>query len=552
MKYFKGDAVPTLDSNLIILAEDSKAKATILFNDNIDLTCYTTEDYKRLKKFLVPWYASLRSFSSTMANATDIRSLPEDHLNELISSFGYVDSLSELTKPNKINFFYDLINLYKIKGTPESIERVLSFFGIIDVDVMEYWLQYDDNYDLIFKPTMVSNYSTQSSEVLNFDHITNNDPHWRLSKDQINNLFLNNKIAFPSKTPYFGLKPTVQLSGSIENSGLAILSKIIQDMYTGYLSGIIPDKDLYFGGFSASLLELYLGFIYGFNLLYPKTADSSDSLLFYDNSNLIDYDDIILLYDTITSRTNLNTRDEIKTNQNLLNSYFTRLKTNNFLTDLDTAGNILEVLNPDLKKYLTFTEITILNNLLKLLSSWIKKNINEEFSNLPTIVFGFSFYEDVIKAINFFKPYRARLISIEHNFIIDNPLQDTVIADDFIEFVETENFVDFDTANSIPGYENDITVKKYYSRNNYDTGSYFDIGAAIDKNEDQLLITQDNNIFQNYHIGDSTFDFNYATDSTGEVIYAFVDSGWSDFDSGMVFDGCMLSDNVSIYLMEIP
>jgi hypothetical protein len=277
----------------------------------------------------------------------------------------------------------------------------------------------------------------------------------------------------------------------------------------------------------------------------------------YDNTHLNSNVDIFSLYDSITTRSNLNTRDQLKTNYVALNANFTRLKTSSFLTDLNTAGDILEITNPDLKNYLNAIVYSgqVSNELIdlsKVLSSWIKTNISTEFPNLPTIIFGFSSINDIIKSVNFFKPYRSRLIVVEHNFIIDNPMQDTVITEDRIEFTQTEEFVDFDTADSIPGYEDDITDNKYYSRNNYDTGSYFDIGASIDLNDFQMVITQNDDIIHNYHKDDATFDFNYTTDSTGEVIYAFVDSGWSNFDSGMVFDSSMQSDNVSIYVIELP
>jgi hypothetical protein len=683
MRYFKGDSVPNLDTNLIILAEDSKAKTTTLFNDNIDLTCHTTEDYKRLKKFLVPWYASLRSFSSTMRSASDVRSLPEDHLNQLINSFGFVDSLEDISKSNKIDFFYDLVNLYKIKGTPTALERILFYFGIPNVELIEYWLQYDNDNNLIFHPVIIGNDVTGSSAYnIDFETITNNDPHWFLKKNEINQLFLNNKIAFPSKTPYFGLRPLLQISGSNINPNLAILSRIIQDMYSNYLSGVIPNKDLIVSDINvtASILDIYLAWAYSFNYINPKTQDTNDDcLMIYNGSMNNTYDSIIELYNNITSRKNIDTRDELKNKQELLNTYFTRLKSTSFLIDLNTAGTILQVLNPTLKSSIDNllqidNETYILKVLIKNLSFWIKKNISSYTSDLSVITFGFSALTHLSNVINFFKPYRSRLVTVEHNFIIDNPLHDTVITEDSFRVEETNNFIDYDTADSIPGYEEgsvinevystpptdlsrriydiyvdsigeikytyevseiftgiqnsvystppagsyrvtnifleipldgikvlyieydsipvsasgvstnivsiapvsyyniyniyinddgdlelvydddiviDPIIKKYYTRNTYDNGSFFDIGASIDLDNYHLLITQNDNIMQNYHKGDATFDYNYTTDSTGNVIYALIDSGWSDFDTGMVFDSSMQSDVIQIKVYDV-
>ena len=119
MYYFKTGDSTAVDPNLIILANDSKGKTENLFTNTIDLDCFASEDYKRLKNFLVSWYSSSRTFASTMQSASDIRSLPQDQLNDLINSFGFVDGLEKLNHSSKIDFFYDLVNLYKIKGTPE-------------------------------------------------------------------------------------------------------------------------------------------------------------------------------------------------------------------------------------------------------------------------------------------------------------------------------------------------------------------------------------------------------------------------------------------------
>ena len=53
MNYFKGEDVPEMDMKLQALASDSKAKATTLFNESIDQLCHSTDDYKRLKNFLI-------------------------------------------------------------------------------------------------------------------------------------------------------------------------------------------------------------------------------------------------------------------------------------------------------------------------------------------------------------------------------------------------------------------------------------------------------------------------------------------------------------------
>jgi len=570
MRYFKGETVSDLDTNLIILAEDSKAKATTLFSENIDLTCHMTDDYKRLKNFLIPWYASLRSFGSTMRHASDVRSLPEDHLNTLINSFGFVDSLQEISHSNKIDFFYDLVNLYKIKGTPEAVERVLGYFGISDVELVEYWLKYDQSGDLVFHPEKISS-PTQGSLILNpsdvdFEYITNQDPHWFLSKNQVNQLFLNNRIAFPSKSPYFGIRPIAQLFGKTTTPTIAILSRMVQDQYVDYISGNDPIKDIKLTVLNifSSLLDLYLGTIYAFNSIYPKTNDSSDlSFLSYDGSMTLSNKDIYDLYENITSRANSNNRTDLEANKILYNDYFSKLRSTNFISNFNTSGTVLSTINSDLKDAIdNYNSMNkgdyILKLLLKDLSSWTRDYISDSTPNLSSLILGFSSLEYVTDVINFFKPYRARLISVEHIYSINDPVLDSVICDDNLDQIINEIIVDFDSASSIscacppdiiPCLETDTTSYIYYSRNTYDNGSYFDIGASID-NESNIVITNSEYDKYNYHHGDATSSIHleFTGDLTGESYYALQDGGFVDFDNDGIFDAPQISDVFQVYV----
>jgi len=574
MKYFEDQTSTGIDPKLIIQAEDSKAKATVLFNDNIDLACHATDDYKRLRNFLIPWYASLRSFNSVMRNSSDIRSLPEEHLNELIRSFGFTDNLEEISRENKDDFFYDLVNLYKIKGTPEAILRVLGFFGIPDVELCEYWLQYDSTGSLVFRPEAISP-NIFSLKDIDFHTITNPDPHWMLTESQINQLFLNNKIAFPSKSPYFSLKPITQLSGNIINPAIAILSRLVQDQYADYISGTDPVKDISLSvKMLVSLLDLYLGILYSFNLLYSKTNDSTDlSFLIYDGSMSLTNTQIFTLYDTITKRANSTTKTELEANRDLYYNNFTRLRTTNFITDFDTAENVLTLTNIDLKNLIdTYNSAgdieIILKSLIKDLNGYIKENIIDLAPNLLASIFGFSSIEYITKVINFFKPYRARLLLLEHIYLIDNPALDSELTDDNLETIKlTETIVDWDTANStgcccpettIPCL--DSTASIYYSRNTFDCNSYYDIGASIDEEDfgTRMGIVQEDNIIYNYHQGDATacihaeFTGNviYTGDISGEVYYALQDGGFVDYDYNGIFDAPQISDVCQIYVLQ--
>jgi hypothetical protein len=562
LKYFKTGETKDLDPNLIIHAEDSKGKASTLFDDSIDLMCHSSDDYKRLKKFFIPWYTSLRTFNSTMAKASEARSLPEDHLNILLNSFGYSINLDQMTKSNKVDFLYDLVNLYKIKGTPESIGRALSFYGISDIELFEYYLQYDEEYNLIFRPSKViydPDYSTTTSSDINLNDMIRLDPHWMLSADQINELFLRNRIAFPSKSPYYGIRPILTYSGNKTTiPSLALLFRHVQDYYNEYKSGTTLTKDLLltFLRIEASMLDLYLGIIYLMHLLYYKDHDSSDlSFLIYngpltkidpDTGKVVDrtFDEICDEYENLTRRVIVDpitelktqkTREQLAIDRNTYNGLYSRLRTTNFLVEWNTAKDILTKTNPDLKLliesyYGDNKGVDTLKYLLGDLTQWIKFNISPLGIDLASFMLGFAALDYLTEVINFFKPYRARMCMAENLYIIKDSVGDGIVPED--EFGPTtviDKFIDWDTADSKPcgccsweghylhdlsGYDwtcnpcLDSTAFVYYSRETYDCGSYFDIGASmcadkIDggllKDDPEIYVIHTINDVYNYH-----------------------------------------------------
>ena len=124
------ESIPELSEVIKVLAKSEKTKASSLFSKTIDQPVFSTDDYFRLKSFLVDWYASVKTLTSSQTKTSDPFSIPDSHLDELFKSFGY-DYSSDLTigtgvtiNKNKVNFFLDLVNLYKIKGTPKAMIKV--------------------------------------------------------------------------------------------------------------------------------------------------------------------------------------------------------------------------------------------------------------------------------------------------------------------------------------------------------------------------------------------------------------------------------------------
>jgi len=498
MNYFKGESVPDLDTNLIATAEDSKAKATTLFTESIDQVAHTTDDYIRLKNFLIPWYSSLKAFPSTMKNVSDIRIMPDDHLNELFRSFGFTEGLSEIPISSKVDFFYDLVNLYKIKGTPESIERAMAYFGIPDVDIMEFWLQFNEDRNLVFRPELLTNYGNNDSvQDLGFNYVINRDPHWMLTEEAVIQLFENNKIAFPSKTPYFGIRPTTQLVGNIINPIMCLLTRIVLDQYAEHEAGNPPAKDTRIPviDIMVSILDLYLSVIYAMSIIYPKTFDPTALYTYVYNGDFIDstsgveitYTEIIDQFNELIKRlpsrkeydpiNDLDviipaTRKEVADQLPIFNRFFTKLRSENFLTSSNTAGVVLEETNSDLKKVVDDNFDLdngeyILQLLVKSLINWLKVNISQATPNLLVSMFGFSVLTYILDIINFFKPYRARLVVIDDTFTIQLPALDSVITEDSFDpeaIGITETIYDFDTGDSSPGYqESYVDIDPVYS-----------------------------------------------------------------------------------------
>ncbi len=84
-----GTSTQDLDIILESIARSDQIKAQEYFTKVVDSIVYNTADNRRLRKFMVNWYASLRTLTSIQDRTTDVYSLPEEQLNEILKSFGY-------------------------------------------------------------------------------------------------------------------------------------------------------------------------------------------------------------------------------------------------------------------------------------------------------------------------------------------------------------------------------------------------------------------------------------------------------------------------------
>jgi hypothetical protein len=116
------------------------------------------------------------------------------------------------------------------------------------------------------------------------------------------------------------------------------------------------------------------------------------------------------------------------------------------------------------------------------LGEWIRANISYGFINISYILFGIdSLFGDLRKVIEFFKPYRARIIPLEL-LEFSTRLFNSIIVEDQYEYYSEIDIHDFITGDSTACCSDSTCTALYYAREYYDCGSNHDIGAVVDQN----------------------------------------------------------------------
>jgi len=452
LKAIEGKPSNITDS-LNAIAQADRTKLDAYFTNVIDQASFSTTDYNRLRKALVNLFASHRTTVSASAKVSDAHSLSNSDLDELFRSFGYPHSTILKDFDNnpleqKIQFFLNLVDLYKIKGTPQALVEVLQFYGITQLDIFEFFLEQDSSGNLIFNGIPVAGTSLNPSGFqMPFANVAAIDPHWLYTPQQILQLNQSNKINLPSKTPYIGVQPVVDVDGP----EMSILVRKVQDQYAEYQATgtLVDDAEISYVGEVHSMLELYLSAVYTFNRQYNPGADST-SYVCYDGTNTSTID-IIEEYNLITGRPVTRAEQRIKLQQYY--DLFTRQTPTNFLQTRTDAETILNSINPTLKAELdvALDLVALLNSLVKDLAIWVRNNIGLGFINFAFILPGIvEYFKDLKDVISFFKPYRARLLLLE-TMQIRNRLQNSILVEDMLGPIDMDVLIyDFMTANSLP------------------------------------------------------------------------------------------------------
>jgi hypothetical protein len=579
------DLTEALDS----ISKSNQKTANEYFARVIDTIAHQSPDYTRTRAWVRDWYASHSTISTFQQNISDVYEIPNDQLDILFQSFGY-DLSSSIKDPIsneplliKVNFFLDLVNLYKKKGTPQTMVDVLQYYGINELDIYEFDLQFDDRpqkdpTDLMFKGTIVAGTTGDDSPLyLPYDLLTEGDPHWIQTEANIRALYPLNNINFPSRSPYFAIKPL--FDERTFYGGVSILVRTIQDQYFEWKeSETTPEENAIstITGDQVSILALYLACIYIFNLQF-SVGTPGKSFICYDGTS----SEASIILDEFDYY-NKNKPDSRADQRIKLREYydlFSRVTPRNFLQNETDAGDVLEELDPTFKNNLDSlgnAKLEILCSLLNDLGEWVRSNISYGFMNLGYLLCGFdSLISQMGDVVNFWKPYRARLIPLEM-LEFRSRLTESIIVEDRLDTIDVEpTFHDFLTGDSSPCCGQDATAcfdattaPQFYSREYYDCGSYHDLGAVTDMPQELFIEVQDNihdglncvpadldstAIVTSEVLTDTTSTYFLDTtsgDTLVELSTYYQSGGFADFDSGGTFDCTHGFDLVEIEMIE--
>jgi len=572
------------------IAKSERSTSNRLFSTVIDQIGHNSPDYQRMRQMLRDWNASHRTIGTIEQNISDIYQMPNDQLDDLFQSFGYNYSASLKNPINneailpKINFFLDLVNLYKIKGTPQTLVDVLQYYGIGELDIYEFDLLFEDrpqknHNDLMFKGIIAAGTTGDTSPLyLPYSLLTLGDPHWFYKESQIRQLFKTNKINFPSRSPYFAVKPLFDEKGL--EGGLSILVRTVQDQYEAWSkTAILPVKNAIctVTGDQISLLELYLATIYTFNKDY-NVGTPGKSFLCYDGTST-DVVEILDIYDKVTGKPDPWTRSSHLVQLYEYYDEFTRVTPRNFLQNRSDAGTVLQLINPTFKSNLDslgLTNFVVLGSLLADLGEWLRANISFGFINIAYILFGmdalFFQFRDIIE---FFKPYRARLIPLEM-LEFSKRLFNTIIVEDVgpgESITDVEKYIhDFMTgmACGTPCCADDSTALcSLNPREFYDCGSWHDVGSVSDDCRPLEIDFEDHisdhlncipadldstAIVTSFTLTDTTTTY-YIDTTSGESLVEpsnyYQSGGFANFDGGGTLDCTNSFDLVNIEVEDV-
>ena len=225
-----------------ILLSDEQIVNTFFTNVVDQPGTFYTEDHTNVMNLIRDWFTVNRALVSKVRNTTDIYSLGDQELNDLILGFGFpYPYYIELDQ--KPYFLAQLIKFLQHKGSPDTLGNVLSFFGLKNIVISEWWLDYDPlNENLYMKSQPIWPRSERTNPDLliqtSYKDFVSSDPHWYYDKPNnpslIDIIDSSNQYEFPSLTPYFTIQSVYNFSSEMKKD-LAVMFRKFQEAYNYWI-----------------------------------------------------------------------------------------------------------------------------------------------------------------------------------------------------------------------------------------------------------------------------------------------------------------------------
>jgi len=467
IKYYITNDESLLSDKVRSIANEQLHIASQFFAKFVQLPSFTGYDSDNLFDFVLHWYAAARTVITLHKNTSDPYTLDDESINEYIKSMGFIYP-EYIPANNKPTFLLELANLYKIKGSPQALVKLLQFLNYTDLRLLEYWLvsdetvstltydmdfEYDDSVlpkQLLFVGKQVERMLTdQPLEVrYTYDQFKEKikDAHWFLNEYQIQHLNANLKLSLPSLTPFFGLFNCQYITKWFET--YAIISRLVKQEYQDYIdNGVVYRIHLLrdFGNISLleCMLALWWSFYVQFGYIDPVTnevnsekfatliPDEQKAHLCYvvDIANQLNTDTFTDDFNSVF-KAKPKTRSELRAKLQEYKDKFLHKWNYSILPNPQDIRTLLETINPDLFNWL-YSKHT--DNL--------KHTINELWGVLDYITgaldLALSVFSNILvfegtkiyNVINFFKPIYARLINVAYLLEISTTF-DTIVTDD--------------------------------------------------------------------------------------------------------------------------
>ncbi len=464
----KNDGIPP---EIQQAAKDSELKTEELFKRVFDQISFSSPDYNRTRDLLINWYSSLKTTQDIQRNTTDAFSVPSKILNTALNSFGFPYGDNLQGSQDKALFLYSLTELYKIKGTPQSIKTALEFFGLSGIELFEWWLYYDKNEEDIYLKSKYVDLGDTDPETISTQRIPIDsvklDEHWWYEPEKIIEIQKTGiPIGLPSITPYFSVSAIANLS--LLQKLYTIIARVVSDQWEEFENGNLdPYKNMFFDEYddNISVVELIMSIAYIYNSWTGRTftLNDTDNYQIYADIDPEDYDEVIvdedngitmkrMKYDEVLAKYNEVierpvTRDEREAKLSEYHTRFTKMHGLNFVKEVVDPEDRLTQMNPELKTWIDDYYISkdlhekLLLKMLRELDVFSYSAFKISSVSFANVILGLG-STGAEEVLNFFKPKRARLLDFNLRYEFDDTLMHSVILDDEKDFSinTTENF----------------------------------------------------------------------------------------------------------------